>query len=206
MQGLLGLSEVFDVGANSEDLIGELTEAEALEACGEMGIAVTAGEVTLAEMHAALRSHLSEMKKNPRAVFDELDADKSGSLSREEVRQAAAMLGFLMSAQQAADAFAEMDGDASGEIDFDEFNAWFRTNVAGSVTQLRYMVADSATGPQQLKASHTCTHTHSDPHALRPTCTHIRMHTRIRAMHYWERRECVCGELGVAVGISLPVL
>ena len=32
----------------AEDLIGELTEEEALESCAEMGIAVTRGEVSLA--------------------------------------------------------------------------------------------------------------------------------------------------------------
>eukprot|EP01045_Picozoa_sp_COSAG04_P010694 COSAG04_NODE_660_length_11451_cov_7.123238_14_plen_116_part_00 len=40
-----------------------------------------AGEATLGEMQAALRSHLSEMKRNPKAVFEELDADNSGSCS-----------------------------------------------------------------------------------------------------------------------------
>ena len=37
----LGMGAVFDVA--EEDLVGELTEDEALEACGEMGIAVTKG-------------------------------------------------------------------------------------------------------------------------------------------------------------------
>jgi hypothetical protein len=113
-KAVLGLSEAFEVN-DSEDLIGELTEQEALEACAEMGVAVTPGEVALPEMHAALRAHLSDMKRDPAAVFAELDVDNSGSLSHEEVRQAAAMLGFLMNKQQAADAFAQMDSDASGE-------------------------------------------------------------------------------------------
>ena len=47
-----------------------------------------AGEATLGEMQAALRSHLSEMKRNPKAVFEELDADNSGTLSRDEVKHA----------------------------------------------------------------------------------------------------------------------
>ena len=40
----LGMGAVFDVA--EEDLVGELTEDEALEACGEMGIAVTKGTLT----------------------------------------------------------------------------------------------------------------------------------------------------------------
>ena len=40
----LGRGAVFDVA--EEDLVGELTEDEALEACGEMGIAVTKGTLT----------------------------------------------------------------------------------------------------------------------------------------------------------------
>ena len=82
----LGMGAVFDVA--DEDLVGELTEDEALEACAEMGIAARRGEVTLGEMQAALRSHLSEMKRNPKAVFEELDADNSGALSRDEVKHA----------------------------------------------------------------------------------------------------------------------
>ena len=39
----LGMGAVFDVA--EEDLVGELTEDEALEACGEMGIAVTKGRL-----------------------------------------------------------------------------------------------------------------------------------------------------------------
>jgi hypothetical protein len=58
-----------------------------------MGIAVTPGEVTLSEIHAALRAHFAEAKKNPRQVFESLDADQSGSLSHEEVRQAAVRRG-----------------------------------------------------------------------------------------------------------------
>ena len=81
---LLGLSEAFAIN-NSEDLIGELTEQEALEACAEMGVAVTPGEAALSEMHAALRAAVSDMKRDPAAVFAELDADNSGSLSHEEV-------------------------------------------------------------------------------------------------------------------------
>ena len=80
---LLGLSEAFAVNI-SDDVIGELTEQEALEACFEMGIAVTPGEATLPEMHAALRAHMSDMKQDPAAVFAELDVDHSGSLSYEE--------------------------------------------------------------------------------------------------------------------------
>ena len=83
---LLGLVDAFDV-AKDVDLIGELTEEEALESCAEMGIAVTRGEVSLGEIHAALRSHMTDLQANPRAVFDELDEDKSGSLSHEEVRK-----------------------------------------------------------------------------------------------------------------------
>ena len=97
-----------------------------------------AGEATLAEMQAALRSHLCEMKRNPKAVFEELDADNSGTLSREEVKQAAAMLGFLMNTQQAEGAFAQMDGDGNGSISFDEFETWFRVNVQASQVFLSY--------------------------------------------------------------------
>lgn len=111
---LLGLSEAFDTN-DPEDLIGELTEQEAVEACVEMGLDVTPGQVTLTEMQAALRAHLTDMTSDPGAVFAELDKDNSGSLSHEEVRQAAAMLGFLMNKQQTADAFAQMDSDDSGE-------------------------------------------------------------------------------------------
>ena len=122
----LGLSEVLEVTGSEAavDLIGELTEAEALEACGEMGIAATAGEVTLAEMQAALRAHFSEATQNPRAVFGQLDADKSGRLSHAEVRQAASILGLLLNKQQAADAFSQMDGNGDGTVTYKDFASW----------------------------------------------------------------------------------
>ena len=123
---VLGLSAALEVTGSSaaEDLIGELTEDEALEACAEMGVAVTAGEVTLPEMQAALRAHFSEAKQNPRKVFESLDTDTSGSLSHEEVRKAASILGLLLNKQQTADAFKQMDGDGSGDVSYTEFSKW----------------------------------------------------------------------------------
>jgi hypothetical protein len=128
---VLGLSEALEVtgSAAAEDLIGELTEDEALEVCAEMGVAVTPGEVTLPEMQAALRAHFSEAKHNPRKVFDSLDTDRSGNLSHEEVRKAASMLGLLLNKQQTADAFKQMDGDGSGDVSYTEFSKWLRQHA-----------------------------------------------------------------------------
>ena len=63
-----------------------------------------------------------------REVFDLVDVDGGGTLDREEVGALADFFGEVaMSEAQIDEAMAEMDEDGSGEVDFDEFRAWYHS-------------------------------------------------------------------------------
>ena len=109
-----------------DDVFSKLSNQEAVEACDDLGIAVTEGETTLLNMQAAIRAHfLDTGDRNPRAVFAEIDTDGSGTLDHQEVERAAAMLGFLFNREQAAEAFQEMDANNDNEISVSEFESWW---------------------------------------------------------------------------------
>ena len=134
-----------------DDMFSKLSTQEALEACEDLGIVVTAGETTLLNMQAAIRAHFCESAaRNPRAVFAEMDTDGSGSLDHEEVERATAMLGFLFNREQASHAFAEMDADNDEEISVDEFEAWWER-------QLQKQEAEAAQDPTRNEGRGTDT-------------------------------------------------
>lgn len=114
-----------------EDMFSKLSPQEALEACEDLGIEVTEGETTLLNMQAAVRAYFADSKhRNPRAVFGDIDTDGNGVLDREEIMQAAAMLGFLLNREQASEAFAEMDANNDNEISVQEFESWWGRHQA----------------------------------------------------------------------------
>ena len=59
------------------------------------------------------------------AMFNTVDADKSGTLEIQEVNKLGAMLGFNFTTAELNAAMADMDKDGSGAVDFQEFYAWF---------------------------------------------------------------------------------
>jgi Ca2+-binding EF-hand superfamily protein len=65
-------------------------------------------------------------------LFSEIDADQSGTLDREEIKLLALRLGKPMTERQLDEAMATMDADGGGEIDIDEFAAWFQSEGAAS--------------------------------------------------------------------------
>ena len=65
-----------------------------------------------------------------RSIFDEIDADGSGTISTEEVRRAAELLGFPVEGEAwVGKAFDAMDADHDGTVDFEEFAAWWNLEV-----------------------------------------------------------------------------
>merc|ERR1712048_713191 len=65
-----------------------------------------------------------------RAVFDEFDTDKGGSIDENELRAALTKLGRNLDEHEANKIFREIDVDGNGEIDFEEFKvmvgqSWF---------------------------------------------------------------------------------
>ena len=65
-------------------------------------------------------------------LFQEADTDKSGAVDREEVRVLARNLGSPLDEVQLDTAMAEMDEDGGGEVEFDEFLAWYEKAAASS--------------------------------------------------------------------------
>jgi Ca2+-binding EF-hand superfamily protein len=61
-----------------------------------------------------------------RQLFDEIDADRGGTLDRSEIKQLAKRLGKRLSEKQLHEAMMEMDADGSGEVAFDEFVSWWK--------------------------------------------------------------------------------
>jgi hypothetical protein len=60
-----------------------------------------------------------------RAAFALFDADSSGTIDENELRELAAQLGASMSADDVRAVMHEIDVDGSGEIDVEEFTAWW---------------------------------------------------------------------------------
>ena len=66
----------------------------------------------------------SKREKNIGSIglfFECLDADNSGSITRDEFRQGVAELGMQMSETTAFDVLDNIDMDGSGDVDRDEF-------------------------------------------------------------------------------------
>lgn len=62
-----------------------------------------------------------------RSLWDVVDADNSGSLDRDEVRSLFKSLGEDLSYKELDAAFASMDADGSGVVEFNEFEGWFES-------------------------------------------------------------------------------
>ena len=58
-------------------------------------------------------------------IFEQIDADASGVMDADEVRGLVSLLGIKMNAKELQDAMFVMDDDGSGEVDFEEFFAWW---------------------------------------------------------------------------------
>ena len=61
-------------------------------------------------------------------MFHELDADGSGLLDMDEIRQLCLDLGLELDDDQYEVVMKKLDEDGSGEVDFEEFFAWYIAN------------------------------------------------------------------------------
>eukprot|EP01051_Picozoa_sp_SAG22_P005135 SAG22_NODE_297_length_12786_cov_3.360290_4_plen_2527_part_00 len=76
-------------------------------------------------------------KKKLREMFDHLDKDGSGELGKGDMLMLAADLKVQASDEEIGDAMDQMDGDSSGQIDFDEFRKWWCSTGGGNSGMLR---------------------------------------------------------------------
>ena len=86
---------------------------------------VDSADVSLTAMRAALTAHYTGKKMDVTAAFAELDADRSGSLSRSEVETGLATLGLLLGPEDVDAVMLEMDQDADGQVTRAEFTGWW---------------------------------------------------------------------------------
>jgi hypothetical protein len=63
-------------------------------------------------------------KEAVKVIFDEFDADQSGSIDSAEFQVVTYALGEVMTDEQTEAAMSELDADGNGSIDFEEFFAW----------------------------------------------------------------------------------
>eukprot|EP01052_Picozoa_sp_SAG31_P028806 SAG31_NODE_2811_length_5052_cov_3.554613_3_plen_433_part_00 len=75
-------------------------------------------------------------------LFEQIDTDRSGYLDRDEISCLAKKLSLTLTASELDAAMRSMDKDGSGQVDLDEFTAWYRGDDAGAL----------------LAAALTCTH------------------------------------------------
>jgi Ca2+-binding EF-hand superfamily protein len=132
------MSEMDPSGDGKADL-HEFSGWWATQAAGAGGgllgsaIAANAGEM-VGDLKAFGASLFAKPETDPAAVeklFEEFDADGSGFLNQDEVRELAMKLGVQLSDEQAAAAMSEMDPSGDGKADLHEFSGWWRRETAG---------------------------------------------------------------------------
>ena len=94
------------------------TEADSGEQSGGAGGKSGEMKARLQEMGEITRADVQE-------AFDTVDVDKSGTLDRHEVRKLSESLGRPVDDTELAQMMDAMDADGSGEVNFQEFYAWF---------------------------------------------------------------------------------
>ena len=77
------------------------------------------------ELNAQAMSADSEMV---RSTWDHIDADHSGHLCEDEIRLLFGELGMELAEKEFDEALAELDVDGDGEIDYQEFAAWWKVH------------------------------------------------------------------------------
>ncbi len=70
-------------------------------------------------------------------IFEAIDLDRSGELDRGEIRELGAQLGAEMTEAELQSAMDEMDEDGNGEVDLDEFLAWWKNARSSDSTWAR---------------------------------------------------------------------
>ena len=89
-------------------------------------------------------------------MFDELDEDKSGRLSLEELAVGINRLNVKLTEEEIKELFIEMDYEDTGDINKREFIAWWKDSIGSSGVEIIHtmneydQVLDDAEGTDQL--------------------------------------------------------
>ena len=77
-----------------------------------------------------------------RSIFDEMDIDKSGALSQDEIKRLVRSMGDRMSTSELMAAMAKMDPDMTGEVTFERFAKWWKQKKQEYRRELRKRVKE----------------------------------------------------------------
>ena len=112
---------------------------------------------------SAVLSYYKE--KSARAMFDEVDEDKSGYLDGNEVAGLCKSLGKKMGDTDIANAMLAMDRDGNNQVSFEEFEVWWNINggksavkrgeVSGSIPLWELTVITSVLGHPMDRDGHS---------------------------------------------------
>jgi len=89
------------------------------------------------------------------AIFNDFDADKSGTIDLDEFRELTCALGFRRSPEKTEELFKAIDIDGNGTLDFQEFLAWYTASTqeasGGKTDQFLHTTKDKL---RKFKPSH----------------------------------------------------
>eukprot|EP01052_Picozoa_sp_SAG31_P001698 SAG31_NODE_57_length_29727_cov_12.584568_19_plen_2101_part_00 len=98
-------------------------EAELAET--ELEAELTPEEEAAKQEEAQRQEEMRHERERVKDLFEQMDADQSGWLSKDEIFMLVRTLGLKLSNSQLQAAMAEMDEDGSGEVMYDEFESWW---------------------------------------------------------------------------------
>lgn len=144
------------------DQSGFIDAAELPQALAELGVDVSDAarvEAMLADVDTDRSGQLDLPEFSQifatgrlRSVFDEIDLDRSGTISTEELGHALKALGCSVAPSQLAGMLAEVDTDGSGLVSFDEFSTFFALVPFASLDSIaqRWASLDGVMGASDL--------------------------------------------------------
>ena len=82
---------------------------------------------------------MARMKGDVKATFKQVDADQSGFIDKDELRNVLQKLGGNVTEDEVDACYAELDENEDGKIDYNEFSGWYmrsETKIKKDVTAL----------------------------------------------------------------------
>jgi solute carrier family 25 phosphate transporter 23/24/25/41 len=144
------------------DNSGTISATELAPALAELGVDVGDGTRVASMLRTVDADHsgcldLAEFSQifctgRLRNVFDEIDADSSGTISTEELGKALKALGCSVAPSQLAGMLDQVDTDSSGSVSFEEFSAFFEMVPFASLDSIvqRWASLDGVMGASDL--------------------------------------------------------
>lgn len=126
----LGLVEVGDAFREIDvDHSGAIEFEEFLQFCIQTQTRTTAGGSVRKKLKHWLKAVREIDNNTMKEMFDELDVDNDGVITRLEFQQLLDSIGFQLKPAELAASFAAIDKDGNGTVDYDEFRAFYESKL-----------------------------------------------------------------------------